>query len=136
TPAQLLDRVLHADGDRARQLLGARRRARRREERRERQHDDETPRAAAHARSLPRLAQRPALRYDRAPMKPKLRVWVTFGDELKFGDGRARPARRHAIDHGRAAVRRAVSPVPRRARDDDAAAVRTDVPDARRLAAP
>jgi molybdate transport system regulatory protein len=23
-------------------------------------------------------------------MKPKLRVWVTFGDELKFGDGRAR----------------------------------------------
>jgi len=22
-------------------------------------------------------------------MKPKLRVWVTFGDELKFGDGRA-----------------------------------------------
>ncbi len=23
-------------------------------------------------------------------MKPKLRVWVTFGDQLKFGDGRAR----------------------------------------------
>jgi len=23
-------------------------------------------------------------------MKPKLRVWVTFGDDLKFGDGRAR----------------------------------------------
>jgi len=23
-------------------------------------------------------------------MKPKLRVWVMFGDELKFGDGRAR----------------------------------------------
>jgi molybdate transport system regulatory protein len=23
-------------------------------------------------------------------MKPKLRVWITFGDELKFGDGRAR----------------------------------------------
>jgi molybdate transport system regulatory protein len=23
-------------------------------------------------------------------MKPKLKVWVTFGDELKFGDGRAR----------------------------------------------
>lgn len=23
-------------------------------------------------------------------MKPKLRVWVTFGDEHKFGDGRAR----------------------------------------------
>ena len=23
-------------------------------------------------------------------MKPKLRVWVTFGDERKFGDGRAR----------------------------------------------
>jgi len=23
-------------------------------------------------------------------MKPKLRVWVTFGDEFKFGDGRAR----------------------------------------------
>jgi molybdate transport system regulatory protein len=23
-------------------------------------------------------------------MKPKLRVWVTFGDRLKFGDGRAR----------------------------------------------
>ena len=23
-------------------------------------------------------------------MKPKLRVWVTFGEELKFGDGRAR----------------------------------------------
>ena len=23
-------------------------------------------------------------------MKPKLRVWVTFGDSLKFGDGRAR----------------------------------------------
>jgi molybdate transport system regulatory protein len=22
--------------------------------------------------------------------KPKLRVWVTFGDDLKFGDGRAR----------------------------------------------
>jgi molybdate transport system regulatory protein len=22
-------------------------------------------------------------------MKPKLRVWVTFGDDLKFGDGRA-----------------------------------------------
>ena len=22
-------------------------------------------------------------------MKPKLRVWVTFGDNLKFGDGRA-----------------------------------------------
>lgn len=25
-----------------------------------------------------------------AVMKPKLRVWVTFGDDLKFGDGRAR----------------------------------------------
>jgi molybdate transport system regulatory protein len=25
-----------------------------------------------------------------AVMKPKLRVWVMFGDELKFGDGRAR----------------------------------------------
>ena len=23
-------------------------------------------------------------------MKPKLRVWITFGDDLKFGDGRAR----------------------------------------------
>src|SRR5258707_14265064 len=23
-------------------------------------------------------------------MKPKLRVWVTFGEDLKFGDGRAR----------------------------------------------
>ena len=23
-------------------------------------------------------------------MKPKLKVWVTFGDDLKFGDGRAR----------------------------------------------
>jgi molybdate transport system regulatory protein len=23
-------------------------------------------------------------------MKPKVRVWVTFGDDLKFGDGRAR----------------------------------------------
>ena len=23
-------------------------------------------------------------------MRPKLKVWVTFGDELKFGDGRAR----------------------------------------------
>jgi molybdate transport repressor ModE-like protein len=23
-------------------------------------------------------------------MKPKLRVWVTFGDDFKFGDGRAR----------------------------------------------
>lgn len=23
-------------------------------------------------------------------MKPKLKVWVTFGDQLKFGDGRAR----------------------------------------------
>ena len=23
-------------------------------------------------------------------MKPKFKVWVTFGDELKFGDGRAR----------------------------------------------
>lgn len=23
-------------------------------------------------------------------MKPKVKVWVTFGDELKFGDGRAR----------------------------------------------
>lgn len=23
-------------------------------------------------------------------MKPKLKVWVTFGDRLKFGDGRAR----------------------------------------------
>src|SRR2546428_14159324 len=23
-------------------------------------------------------------------MKPKLRVWVTFGENLKFGDGRAR----------------------------------------------
>ena len=23
-------------------------------------------------------------------MKPKLRVWVTFGDDLKFSDGRAR----------------------------------------------
>jgi|SRR5207249_9519130 len=23
-------------------------------------------------------------------MKPKLRVWVMFGDDLKFGDGRAR----------------------------------------------
>jgi molybdate transport system regulatory protein len=23
-------------------------------------------------------------------MKPKLRVWVTFGERLKFGDGRAR----------------------------------------------
>ena len=22
-------------------------------------------------------------------MKPKLKVWVTFGDRLKFGDGRA-----------------------------------------------
>lgn len=25
-----------------------------------------------------------------ALMKPKLRVWVTFGEDLKFGDGRAR----------------------------------------------
>ena len=23
-------------------------------------------------------------------MKPKLRVWITFGDDIKFGDGRAR----------------------------------------------
>ena len=23
-------------------------------------------------------------------MKPKLRLWITFGDDLKFGDGRAR----------------------------------------------
>ena len=23
-------------------------------------------------------------------MRPKLKVWVTFGDDLKFGDGRAR----------------------------------------------
>src|SRR5215470_4981898 len=23
-------------------------------------------------------------------MKPKVKVWVTFGDEIKFGDGRAR----------------------------------------------
>jgi len=23
-------------------------------------------------------------------MKPKLKVWVTFGEEIKFGDGRAR----------------------------------------------
>src|SRR3989442_13987476 len=23
-------------------------------------------------------------------MKPKLKVWVTFGEDLKFGDGRAR----------------------------------------------
>jgi molybdate transport system regulatory protein len=23
-------------------------------------------------------------------MKPKLKVWVTFGDDMKFGDGRAR----------------------------------------------
>ena len=23
-------------------------------------------------------------------MKPKVKVWVTFGDDLKFGDGRAR----------------------------------------------
>src|SRR5258705_13277590 len=23
-------------------------------------------------------------------MKPKMRVWVTFGEDLKFGDGRAR----------------------------------------------
>ncbi len=26
----------------------------------------------------------------RSVMKPKVKVWVTFGDELKFGDGRAR----------------------------------------------
>jgi molybdate transport system regulatory protein len=23
-------------------------------------------------------------------MRPKIRVWITFGDDLKFGDGRAR----------------------------------------------
>lgn len=27
--------------------------------------------------------------YYRPVMKPKVKVWVTFGDRLKFGDGRA-----------------------------------------------
>ena len=52
---------------------------------------DRTDRDAPVQRELPRLvADEGRLRYDRAGMKPKLRVWVTFGDDLKFGDGRAR----------------------------------------------
>jgi molybdate transport repressor ModE-like protein len=30
-----------------------------------------------------------AVGWDRVVMRPKLKVWVTFGDRLKFGDGRA-----------------------------------------------
>ena len=31
-----------------------------------------------------------ALRKITRGMRPKIRVWVTFGDDMKFGDGRAR----------------------------------------------
>ena len=36
-----------------------------------------------------RLAHGRQVAYHRAAMKPKLKVWVTFGDRLNFGDGRA-----------------------------------------------
>src|SRR5919199_1270411 len=61
-------------------------------------------------------------------MKPKLRVWVTFGEDLKFGDGRGRwPGQRHAADRRGAALSRPLPHISPRARDLHAAALRANV---------